>query len=162
MADNLLGGCSTWRINIRLCQGWGHFTNTFFSNHFSFFHSWRYINLKIKLWPKLWKYLYLKLIVKGFQSLYHAQLDLDIFCKVNSINRDCIRKTMAGWQCNPQGRRGVSNFNGEGGHYVTLLYWNFIFLLGTVKDFIGFLFSLYFCCFTYFVSTEIGKGKTVS
>ena len=132
---------------IRLCQGWGRFTNTFFSNHFSFFQSWRDTYLKIKLWSKLWKYLYLKLIVKRFQRLFRVQLDLDIF-KVNSTNRDCIRKTMVGWQCEAQG--GGENFNREGGeggsHYVILLYWNFI-VLGTVKDFIRYLFSIYFCCF---------------
>ena len=72
MGDNLLGGCSTWKINIRSCQGLGSFTNTFFSNHFHFFQSWRYIHLNIKPWLKLWKYLYLKLILKRFQRLYHV------------------------------------------------------------------------------------------
>ena len=36
-------------------------------------------------------------------------------------------------------------------------------LLGTVKDFIGYIFSLYFCCLTYFVSIiEFGKAKSAS
>ena len=84
-------------------------------------------------------------LVKRFHRLCHVQLDISNICKVNSTNWDCIRKTMVGWQCKPQ-RKGD----------------NFYVLLGTVKDFIGYLFSLYFCCFTYFVSIEIGKGISVS
>ena len=63
-------------------------------------------------------------------------------CKVYSTNRDCIRKTMAGSQCKPLG--GERNFNGEeerggGGEGGSLLlYWNFVALLGTIKDFIGY------------------------
>ena len=45
-------------------------------------------------------------------------------------------------------------------HYVILLYSNFIAIL-TVKDFIGYLFSLNYCCFTCLVSIEIGKAKSV-
>ena len=47
--------------------------------------------------------------------------------------------------------------------YVILLNWNFIIkvLLGTVKDFMGYLFSLYYCGFTCFVSIEIGFAKSV-
>ena len=102
-----------------------------------------------------------KIMVKRFQRLCHVELDLKIFVKVNSTNRDCIRKTMSGCQCKPQGGGGI--LMGKGGsRYVILLYWNFIVLLDTVKGFIGYLFSLYFCCFTYFVSIEIGKGKSAS
>ena len=64
------------KLMIRSYQGWGSFTNTFFNNHFLFFQSWRGIHLKIKPWPKLWKYLYLKLIVNRFQRLCHVQPDL--------------------------------------------------------------------------------------
>ena len=79
-------------LMIRSCQRRGSFTNTFFSNHFSFFQSLRDIHLKIKSWPKLWEYLYLKLIVKRFQRLCNLQPDLDIFVKLTVIV-DCIRKT---------------------------------------------------------------------
>ena len=82
-----------WGLMIRSCQGPGSFTNTFFNNHFSFFQSWRDIHLKIKPWPKLWKYLYLKLIVKRFQRLCHVQPGLDIFVKLTVQIGDCIRKT---------------------------------------------------------------------
>ena len=76
--NSMWGGGSVLlgKLMIRSCQGWGSFTNTFFNNHFSFFQSWRDIHLKIKPWPKLWKYLYLKLIVKRFQRLCHVQPDL--------------------------------------------------------------------------------------
>ena len=80
-------------LMIRPCQEWGSFTNTFFSNHFSFFQSWREIQLKIKSWPKLWKYLYLKLIGTRFQRLCHVQPDLDTFVKLAVQIGDCIRKT---------------------------------------------------------------------
>ena len=52
---------------------------------------------------------------------------------------------------------------GKGGsHYVILLFWNFsyfeaVFLLDTVKKFTGYHVSLYYCCFTCFVSIEIWK-----
>ena len=47
---------------------------------------------------------------------------------------------------------------GKGGfHYVILLHWN---LLGTVKYFIGYLSSLYYCCLNCFISIEIGKAKS--
>ena len=106
MADNLLGGCSTWKINIRLCQGWGRFRNTFFSNYFSFFHSGRCINLKIKPWLKLWKYLYLKLIVERFQSLYYVQLDLDIFVKLTvQIGIALEKQWQGGNASHKEGRR---------------------------------------------------------
>ena len=39
------GGCSTWGIKDK---GWESFTNTFFSNHSSFFQSRSDIHLKIK------------------------------------------------------------------------------------------------------------------
>ena len=78
---------------IRSWQGRGSFANTFFSNHFLFFQSRRDIHLKIKLRPKLWKYLYLRLIVKKFQKLCHVQPDLDIFVKLTVQIGDCIRKT---------------------------------------------------------------------
>ena len=80
-------------LMIRSCQGQVNFTNTFFSNHLSFFQSWRDIHLKIKQEPKLWKYLHLKLIVKRFQRLCHVQPDLDIFVKVTVQIGDCIKKT---------------------------------------------------------------------
>ena len=80
-------------LMIRLCQGWGSFTNAFFCNHFSFFQSCRDIHLKIKPWPKLWKYLYLKLLVKRFQRLCHVQPDHDIFIKLTVQIGDCNRKT---------------------------------------------------------------------
>ena len=38
-------------------------------------------------------YLYLKLIVKRFQSLCHVQPDLEIFLKLTVQIGDCIRKT---------------------------------------------------------------------
>ena len=70
------GRCSKWRINVRSCHGWGSFTNIFFNNHFSFFQSWRYIHLKVKPWPKLGKYLYLKLILRGFKGCVMPNLTL--------------------------------------------------------------------------------------
>ena len=103
MGENLLGGCSTWRINMRSCQWWGSFTNTFFSNHFSFFQSWRYLLLKIKPWPKLWKYLFLKLIVKRFQRLCHVQLDLDIFVKLTVQIRIALEKQWRGGNASHKG-----------------------------------------------------------
>ena len=163
MGDNLLGGCSTWRTNIRSCQRWGSFTNTLFSNHFSFFQSWRYIHLKIKPWPKLWKYLYLKLMIKRFQRLCHVQLDLDIFVKFTLQIGIALEKQW--WSGNGSHYGEVVILMGKGWvgfHCVILLYWNFIVLLGTVKEFIGYLFSLYFCCFAYFVSIQFGKGKRAS
>ena len=44
-------------------------------------------------------------------------------------------------------------------HYVKYCYIENLLqvLLGTAKDFIGYLFSLYYCCF---VSIEIGKAKS--
>ena len=61
-----------------------------------------------------------------------------------------------------KGEGAILMGKGGGSHYVIMLYWNFIVILGTVKDFIGYLFSLYFCCFIYFVSIAIGKGKSGS
>ena len=84
---DILGG-----LMIRSWQGRGSFANTFFSNHFLFFQSRRDIHLKIKLRPKLWKYLYLRLIVKKFQKLCHVQPDLDIFVKLTVQIGDCIKK----------------------------------------------------------------------
>ena len=85
--DVLHGG-----LMIRSCQGWGSFKNTFFSNHFLFFQLGRDMNFNIMPWPKLWKYLYLKLIVRRFQRLCHVQADLDIFVKLAVKIADCIRK----------------------------------------------------------------------
>ena len=53
-----------------------------------------------------------------------------------------------GWQCK-QHRGGGSGvvLNGKG---VSLMYWVFIIiLLGTAKDFIGYLFYLHYCCFLF-------------
>ena len=47
--------------------------------------------LEDKFLTKLWKYLYLKLIVKRFQRLFHVQPDLDIFVKVTVQIGDFIR-----------------------------------------------------------------------
>ena len=57
------------------------------------------------------------------------------------------------WRCKSQkGRGGGGSFHigKAGSHYVILLYCETLLqvLLGTVKDFIGYLFSLYYCCFT--------------
>ena len=96
MGDKLLGLCSKWEkqwSDHAKGKGGGCFTNTFLNNNFSFFQSWRDIHLTIKPWPKLWKYSYLKLIVKRFQRLCHVQLDLDIFVKLTVKIEDCIRKT---------------------------------------------------------------------
>ena len=74
---------------LRSCQGQGSFTNTFFSDYFSFFQPWRDVHLKIKPWPKLWKYLRLRLILKKF---CHVQLHFDIFVKLAVQIGDCIKK----------------------------------------------------------------------
>ena len=92
MGDNFWGAALHGGIMIRSCQGWGNFTNTFFSNHFSFFQSWRDIRSKIKPWPKFWSYFYLKLTVKRIQRLCNVQPDLDIFVKLIVQTGDCIRK----------------------------------------------------------------------
>ena len=71
---------------------------TSFSLHFfaniegEYIHSWIY-PLKIKPWSKLWKHLYLKLIVKRFQRLCHVSPDLFIFVNFAEQIEDCIRKT---------------------------------------------------------------------
>ena len=74
-------------------KGGESFTNTFSSNHFLFSQSWKHMQLKIKPWPKIWKYLYLKLIVKRFQRLCHVQSDLEIFVKLTVQIGDCIKNT---------------------------------------------------------------------
>ena len=78
-----------------------------------------------------------------------------------------LEKQWRGGNASHNGEEGAILMGKDGGrgshsHYVIMLYWNFVVLLDTVKDFIGYLFSLYFCCFTYFVSIEIGKGKSAS
>ena len=93
MGNNLLGGCSTWGINDQIMLRVGQLQkNTFFSNHFLFFQLGRDMNFNIMPWPKLWKYLYLKLIVRRFQKLCHVQADLDIFVKLAVKIVNCIRK----------------------------------------------------------------------
>ena len=64
-----------------------------------------------------------------------------------------------GQQCNS--KRGWLFIGKEVSHYVTLLYCETLLslLMGTVKDFRTYLFSLYYCCFTCFVSNDIGKTK---
>ena len=115
---NLSGAYSTWKINIRSCQEWGSFTNTFFSNYFSFFQSWKYTHLKINPWPKLWKYLYLKLIVKRFQKLCHVQLDLDIFAKFTVEMGIALEKQWQG--VNASHYREGAILMGKGGRYPTV------------------------------------------
>ena len=100
-----VGGVLHRGLMISSCQGWGSFTNTFFSNHFSFFQSWRDIHLQIKPWPKLWKYLFLKLIVKRFQRLCRVQPDLDLFVMLTVQIGDCIRKAPS-----PDYASGIGDF----------------------------------------------------
>ena len=79
-----------------------------------------------------------------------------------------------GCQCKPQvcvcgggggvGGGGGGSFYGEGGFLlcntaVLKLYFR-SYWADTVKDFIGYLFSLYCCCFTCFVSIEVSKSKS--
>ena len=65
-----------------------------------------------------------------------------------------------GGQCKPQ-EGGLFLIGKEGG-ILTICNTAETLLLGTLKDFIGYLLSLNFCCFTCFVSTEIGKAKSAS
>ena len=51
--------------------------------------------MKINPWPKLWKYLYLTLIVKWFQRLCHVPPNLEIFVQLTVQIGDCIRKTLS-------------------------------------------------------------------
>ena len=60
-----------------------------------------------------------------------------------------------------QATRGGGSFYGEGefslcNAVVLKLY---LSLNGTVKDFIGYLISLYYSCFTCFIFIEIGRPK---
>ena len=69
------------------------------------------------------------------------------------------------WSVAMQGTRRGCNSNGEGvvnfSLYVILLCWNFV--TGYCKRYDRiYLLSLYFCCFTCFVSTEIGQAKSTS
>ena len=70
---------------------------------------------------------------------------------------------MAGWQCKPQG--GDGNFTGEEGEEVGLPLCNtavlkLYCLIRYCKRFYRVPLSLYFCCFNYFVSIQIGnKGE---
>ena len=66
--------------------------------------------------------------------------------------RGCFKVII--WGGNISNKRGGS-FYGEG--WFALCNTGF---LGTVEDFIGYLFSLYYCCFTCFVSIENGKAKS--
>ena len=60
-----------------------------------------------------------------------------------------------------QAKIGGSFYSEQGSHYKILLHWNFIIsLTWYVKDFIGYLFLLYYCFLTCFVSVEIGKAKS--
>ena len=63
------------------------------------------MHLKIQPCPNLWKYLYLKLIVKKFQRLCHVQPDLDIFIKLIVQIGNCIRKTPSAYYAS-----GVGDF----------------------------------------------------
>ena len=60
----------------------------------------------------------------------------------------CLKVISWGWWCKSQ--KGALLIGKAGSHYVILLYCETLLqvLLGTVKDFIGYLFSLYYCCFT--------------
>ena len=92
--DTLLGVGAVLHggLMISSCQRRGSFTNTFSVINFYFPNHRRDIHLQIKPWPKLWKYLYLKLIVKKFQRLCHVQSDLKMFVKLIVQIGDCIRK----------------------------------------------------------------------
>ena len=70
-----------------------------------------------------------------------------------------VKFIICGSKC--KANRGRPVYMGtDDSHYVILLYSNFIAIL-TVKDFIGYLFSLNYCCFTCLISIEIGKAKSV-
>ena len=66
------------------------------------------------------------------------------------------------WGDNITHKLGTLFIGKAGSHCVMLLFCETLYvLLGTVKNFIGYLFSLYYCCFNCFISTEIGKVKSV-
>ena len=93
------------RLMIRPWQEQGSFTNAFSSYlktvNLKTCHSWRDIHLKINILSpdqstELWKYLFLKLIVKSFQRLCHVQLDLGIlFVKLTAQIGYCIWKILS-------------------------------------------------------------------
>ena len=56
-----------------------------------------------------------------------------------------------GWRCKSQ--KGALFIGKAGSHYVILLYCETL-LQVLLKDFIGYLFSLYYCCFTCFRLTK--------
>ena len=98
-----------------------------------------------------------------FQRLCHVQLDLDIFEKLTVQIRIASEKQ---WQGGNASYKREGYFNGEevrgwwGFHCVLKLYC--LTILGPVKHFTRYHFSLYLCCFTYFVCIEIGKDKSAS
>ena len=110
MGNNLLGGCFTRRINVRSCQGSGggggeaegvggrlRVLKYIFQQLFFIFPIMKVYTLADKAL---------------FKTVEVLILEVDRV-KVYSTNRDCIRTTMVGWQCKPQG--GGDNFNGEKG-----------------------------------------------
>ena len=77
--------------------------------------------MKINPRPKLWNYLYLKLIVKRFPRLCHVQLDLDIFAKFTIEMGIASEKQWRGGNASHYGEGAIlMGKGGEGGRDPTV------------------------------------------
>ena len=91
----------------------GEFHKYNFQWSFFIFPIMKVYTLENKPWPKLWKYLYLKLIVQRFQRLCHVQLDLDIFAKLTWQLRIALEKHWRSGNASHKG--GGEILRGKGG-----------------------------------------------